>query len=92
MINDNIELIHDATSVKKAVLVHHIDTKTYSLIHYDTEILAFNEDLEISKALRCSPTSTKAINQVADHFGLNKTLIQKKMVQYTGFYKYPVGN
>ena len=67
---NTIEIVHNATSVKNAVLVHNTEDKTYHLIHYDTEILSFSENKEIFLALQCSQSSTRAINQVVKFFNL----------------------
>ncbi len=88
---ETIEIIHDAVHVKKATLIHNTEDRTYHLIHYDTEIMTFNEDKEIFLVLQCSATSTKAIMQVADHFGIDHKQIRSQMVPYRDFYKYPVG-
>ena len=88
---DNIEIIHDATTVNKAVLIHDLNAKIYSLVHHDTEILRFNEDHKILKAIQCSSTSTRSIYQVADYFKIDRIEIQKLLKPFRDFYKYPVG-
>lgn len=86
-----IKTIPEATRVKKATLFQDTESGQYFLMHYDTEIMRLNSHLEISLVRRCSNSSTRAIMQVADFFNLDKTEIQKKMVRYEDFYKYPVG-
>jgi DNA-binding phage protein len=87
-----IKPIPEAVNVKKAILLHDTDANKYTLIHYDTEILSFNENKEIIKALQCSVSSTKAIYQVADYFGITREAIKKVIKPYSDFYKYPAGN
>lgn len=89
---NNVEILPEGTTVKKAYLVHHLDTKIYSLIHYETEILTVSEDKKIIKALQCSSSSTRAIYQVANYLDLDRDEIKKHMVPFSNFYKYPVGN
>lgn len=84
--------IHEATSVKKANLFYNEDSETYSLIHYDTEILIIGKNKEIVKALQCSQSSTRAIYQVADYLDINRQAVKKAMVPFSNFIKYEVGN
>ena len=56
-------IIHEAVSVKNATLMYIYETKTYSLIHYETEILRIvNGEITVIKPV--SNTSSRAINQV----------------------------
>ena len=87
-------IINEGCRVKNAKLILDRDTKTYHLIHYDTEILTVkyhNADIrsvEIIKALKCSNSSTRAIMQVADFLNIDKQYIKNQMVPYYNFVKY----
>ena len=86
-----IKNISQAVSVKKANLFYDDIKKEYFLIHYGTEIFRLDTNLQVLKALKCSPSSTRAIKQTVEFLGLNWEDIRLKMTRYTDFYKYPVG-
>ena len=84
-----MKIIHEATKVKKAFLIE--GENFYELQYYDTIILKFTHDRQLVFALKCSPTSTKAIHQVCDYFKMNFDEVKKSMTPYSDFYKYDYG-
>jgi hypothetical protein len=89
----DIRFIHEAVKVKNAKLLFDYETRTYHLIHYDTEILTIKyhsadiRSVEITKCLKCSNSSTRAIYQATDFLGIDRKYVNKCMVPFNGFYK-----
>jgi hypothetical protein len=73
------------------------ETRTYHLVHYDTEILTIkyhNADIrsyEIVKCLKCSNSSTRAIYQVTDFLNIPRVIVKKSMVPFRNFVLYKTG-
>lgn len=86
MSKPNIRFIDDAVRVKNAKLVYDYNTEKYSLIHYDTEILTLDKNLNVLKALKCSNSSTRAINQALDFLKIDRNKVH--LEPYTNFVKY----
>lgn len=83
--------INGIVSVKNAFLVFNNETNNYHLFHYDTEIAIITKQGKIVKALWCSPSSTRAIYQLTDYLKINRDVVKKSMVKFTGFVKYTFG-
>lgn len=84
---EKIAIVHSACRVKKAYLVHDLVNDTFSLIHYDTEIMTIDKDRKITKALKCSNSSTRAIKQVCEYFNID----MPKLEPFYDFRKYEMG-
>lgn len=87
-----IRPINEACKVKNTSLFYNYETETYHLVHYDTEILTVKQgngtDIEITKCLKCSNSSTRAIYQVADFLDIDHSMIKEKMQNFDKFHKY----
>ena len=89
-----IRPLNDIVKVKNASLFFDYETRTYHLVHYDTEIAtikttidAYNIDrYTVLKALKCSNSSTRAIYQVTDFLNIPRSEI--KLTPYDKFVKY----
>ena len=88
-----LRFIHEAVKVKNAKLIFDYETRTYHLIHYDTEILTVKyhsadiRSVEITKCLKCSNSSTRAIYQATDFLNISRSYVKECMVPFSGFYK-----
>ena len=88
-----LRIISDAVRVKNARLIFDYNTRTYHLVHYDTEILTVKyhsadiRSVEITKCLKCSNSSTRAIYQATDFLNIDRKYVKKCMLPFTGFYK-----
>ena len=89
----DLRFMHEAVKVKNAKLIFNYDTRTYHLIHYDTEILTIKyhsadiRSVEITKCLKCSNSSTRAIYQATDFLGIDRKYVKQCMIPFNGFHK-----
>jgi hypothetical protein len=80
-----------ATNVKNAFLLYDEETDTFDLWHYETIIMRIVKN-KVIFALKCSNSSTKAIEQTCDYFGLDfYNDIKPKMIKYDKFKRYDQG-
>jgi hypothetical protein len=84
----SLKIIHEVDLPKKATLVYYEEKDLYNLVHYDTIILSVKNN-KVTKALKCSKTSTKAIFKVLYYLGINEDDI--KLTPFTNFKKYEYG-
>jgi hypothetical protein len=74
----NYSTLTDIVKVKNAVLIFDYTKNVYALFHYDTQIAEITKDNKINFALKCSPTSTKAIYQLTDYLGIDRKDVKLK--------------
>ena len=93
----NIRALNGISKVVCSSLFFDYETRTYHLLHYDTEILTIKyhsadiRSYEIVKALKCSNSSTRAIYQVTDFLEIPREIVKKSMVPFSNFASYKTG-
>ena len=70
----NIKIINQAVNVKNAKLVKDLDSGTYHLIHYDTEIMQVDKENNIKRILPVTNSSQKAIIQAFEFLRLDDNI------------------
>ena len=94
-----IRALNGISTVVCSSLFFEYETRTYHLVHYDTEILTIRVEIQannidkyfITKCLKCSPSSTRAIFQVTDFLEIPRKIVKDSMIPYNKFHFYKTG-
>ena len=94
-----IRVLNGISKVVSSSLFFEYETRTYHLVHYDTEILTIRAEIQannldkyiITKCLKCSPSSTRAIFQVTDYLNIDRKTVKESMIPYNKFHFYKTG-
>ena len=94
-----IRALNGISKVVCSSLFFEYETRTYHLVHYDTEILTIRAEIQatnkdkyiITKCLKCSPSSTRAILQVTDFLQIPRKTVKESMIPYNKFHFYKTG-